>query len=116
MNIVITGATRGLGRALVAEFVAGGHTVFGCGTSGEAIFDLRLAHGPPHDFALVDVAQDVKVSIWATSVLAGHPAIVDADGILELETMPRSLVVVGAGVIGSEYASIFGELGVETAR
>ena len=44
----------------------------------------------------------------------GHPAIVDADGILELETMPRSLVVVGAGVIGSEYASIFGELGVET--
>ena len=43
----------------------------------------------------------------------GHPAIVDADGILELDTMPRSLVVVGAGVIGSEYASIFAELGVE---
>jgi len=42
----------------------------------------------------------------------GHPAIVDADGILELETMPQSLVVVGAGVIGSEYASIFAELGV----
>jgi NAD(P) transhydrogenase len=42
-----------------------------------------------------------------------HPAIVDADGILELETMPRSLVIVGAGVIGSEYASIFGELGVD---
>ncbi|MFM1804556.1 MAG: hypothetical protein RL136_1435 [Planctomycetota bacterium] len=42
-----------------------------------------------------------------------HPAIVDADGILELEKMPRSLVIVGAGVIGSEYASIFGELGVE---
>ena len=43
----------------------------------------------------------------------GHPAIVDADGILELETMPHSLVVVGAGVIGSEYASIFAELGVD---
>ncbi|MEY5061286.1 MAG: Si-specific transhydrogenase [Planctomycetota bacterium] len=42
-----------------------------------------------------------------------HPAIVDADGILELETMPHSLVVVGAGVIGSEYASIFAELGVD---
>ncbi len=42
-----------------------------------------------------------------------HPAVVDADGILELETMPRSLVIVGAGVIGSEYASIFGELGVD---
>ena len=74
MNIVITGATRGLGRALVREFIAGGHTVFGCGTNGEAIFDLRLEYGAPHDFALVDVAQDVKVGIWATSVLAGHGA------------------------------------------
>lgn len=42
-----------------------------------------------------------------------HPAIVDADGILELESMPRTLAIVGAGVIGSEYASIFAELGVE---
>jgi NAD(P) transhydrogenase len=42
-----------------------------------------------------------------------HPAIVDADGILELDTMPHSLVIVGAGVIGSEYAGIFGELGVD---
>jgi NAD(P)-dependent dehydrogenase (short-subunit alcohol dehydrogenase family) len=33
-----------------------------------------LEYGAPNDFALVDVAQDVKVSIWATSVLAGHPA------------------------------------------
>jgi NAD(P)-dependent dehydrogenase (short-subunit alcohol dehydrogenase family) len=74
MNIVITGVTRGLGRALVAEFVAGGHTVFGCGTSGEAIFDLRLSHAPPHDFSVVDVAQDVKVGIWATHVLAGAEA------------------------------------------
>lgn len=41
-----------------------------------------------------------------------HPAIVDADGILEFPSMPRSLVIVGAGVIGSEYASIFAELGV----
>ncbi len=47
------------------------------------------------------------------SVDFGHPAIVDADGILELEAMPHSLVVVGAGVIGSEYASIFAELGVD---
>lgn len=43
-----------------------------------------------------------------------HPAIVDSSGILELEHMPRSLVVVGGGVIGSEYASIFAEMGVKT--
>ena len=49
----------------------------------------------------------------AKSVDFTHPAIVDADGILELESMPRTLAIVGAGVIGSEYASIFAELGVE---
>ncbi len=42
-----------------------------------------------------------------------HRAIVDADGVLELETMPHSLVIVGAGVIGSEYAGVFAELGVD---
>ena len=40
------------------------------------------------------------------------PSIVDCEGILQLDQMPRSLVVVGAGVIGSEYACIFGEMGV----
>ncbi|MBL9147976.1 MAG: Si-specific NAD(P)(+) transhydrogenase [Phycisphaerae bacterium] len=48
------------------------------------------------------------------SVKFAHPHVVDADGILELDRMPRSLVVVGGGVIGSEYACIFAEMGVET--
>jgi NAD(P)-dependent dehydrogenase (short-subunit alcohol dehydrogenase family) len=69
MKIVITGATRGLGRALVAEFIAGGHTVIGCGRGGDAIFDLRMAHGAPHDFSVVDIALDSKVSVWAAKVL-----------------------------------------------
>ena len=42
-----------------------------------------------------------------------HPALVDSTGILQLERMPRSLVVIGGGVIGSEYASIFAQMGVE---
>jgi len=37
--------------------------------------------------------------------------ILDSDGILHLEDIPRSLVVVGAGVIGIEYASMFAALG-----
>lgn len=69
MKIVITGVTRGLGRALVEEFIRGGHTVLGCGRSGEAIFDLRMTHLAPHDFSIVDVAIDTKVSIWAAKIL-----------------------------------------------
>lgn len=69
MKIVITGVTRGLGRALVEEFIRGGHTVFGCGRSGDAIFELRMTHQAPHDFAVVDVAQDSKVALWAARIL-----------------------------------------------
>ena len=39
--------------------------------------------------------------------------ILDSDGILTLETIPRSMVVVGAGVIGIEYASMFAALGTK---
>ena len=69
MKIVITGVTRGLGRALVEEFIRGGHTVIGCGRGGEAIFDLRMTHQAPHDFSVVDVGLDNKVAIWAAKVL-----------------------------------------------
>ncbi len=69
MKIVITGVTRGLGRALAEWYIKAGHTVMGCGRSGEAIFDLRMAHGAPHDFSVVDVGLDTKVAIWAAKIL-----------------------------------------------
>ena len=37
----------------------------------------------------------------------------DSDGILKLAQRPRALVVVGAGVIGIEYASMFAALGTK---
>jgi NAD(P) transhydrogenase len=39
--------------------------------------------------------------------------IVDSDAILSLERIPSSMVVVGAGVIGLEYASMFAALGTK---
>jgi NAD(P) transhydrogenase len=39
--------------------------------------------------------------------------VITSDGILTLQAIPRSVTVVGAGVVGTEYASIFGALGVE---
>ncbi len=38
--------------------------------------------------------------------------ILDSDSILSLDRIPRSLIVVGGGVIGCEYASMFAALGV----
>ncbi len=39
--------------------------------------------------------------------------ILDSDTILRMDRLPRSLAVVGAGVIGCEYASIFTALGIQ---
>ena len=38
--------------------------------------------------------------------------IVDSDGLLSLKRLPKSLTIVGAGVIGCEYASILATLGI----
>lgn len=39
--------------------------------------------------------------------------ILNSDQILELESLPESLLVVGGGVIGCEYATVFSSLGVD---
>lgn len=65
--IVITGVTKGLGRALAEWFIANGHTVAGCGRSAE-ILDLRFTHPAPHDFSVVDVTDETKVAIWAAKL------------------------------------------------
>lgn len=70
--VVITGATRGLGRAAAEEFIRLGHTVLGCGRSGKEIDQLRKSHGTPHDFYPVDVASDTAVKSWASIVLTSH--------------------------------------------
>lgn len=41
-----------------------------------------------------------------------NPQILDSDGIVNLPRLPRSLAVVGAGVIGLEYATIFSALDI----
>ncbi|SEQ68770.1 NAD(P) transhydrogenase [Amphritea atlantica] len=42
-----------------------------------------------------------------------HPRIYNSDTVLTLSHTPRTLIIYGAGVIGSEYASIFSGLGVK---
>ena len=45
------------------------------------------------------------------SVAFDERTIIDSDGIVHLEQVPRTMVVAGAGVIGIEYASMFAALG-----
>ncbi|RRQ25203.1 Si-specific NAD(P)(+) transhydrogenase [Rhodococcus sp. Eu-32] len=62
-----------------------------------------------------------KNVVIATGTSPARPAdvefddyrVLDSDGILNLEFIPASMVVVGAGVIGIEYASMFAALGTK---
>lgn len=62
-----------------------------------------------------------KVIIISTGTRPYHPPHVDFDEhyiyngetILNLDTLPRSLTIIGGGVIGCEYASIFAHIGVK---
>jgi NAD(P) transhydrogenase len=47
------------------------------------------------------------------SVAFDEKTIIDSDGIINLGSVPRSMVVAGAGVIGIEYASMFAALGTK---
>ena len=41
------------------------------------------------------------------------PRVVDSTGLLQLETLPKRLAIIGAGVIGMEFASVFSRFGSE---
>jgi NAD(P) transhydrogenase len=90
------------------------------------LFAAEASFVGPHTLRLSDVVghgqRDVTAAnvVLATGTTATRDPHIPFDGqnvfisddILHLKDLPRSLVVIGAGVIGIEYASIFAALGV----
>jgi NAD(P) transhydrogenase len=91
---------------------------------------LFQGHGrfvDPHRVAVVGVdgqtrtLLDAEFILIATGSSPHHPedvpfdgaVVFDSESILRLPRMPRSLIVLGAGVIGIEYASVFAALGLQ---
>jgi len=84
------------------------------------------AFADPHAILLTGSRGTMTISadkiIIAVGTIPYHPEdlvkidnkyALDSDSILQLPAIPGSLIVVGGGVIGLEYASIFATLGVE---
>ncbi|HEX7180377.1 MAG TPA: SDR family NAD(P)-dependent oxidoreductase [Thermoanaerobaculia bacterium] len=86
-TVLVTGVTRGLGRALAVRLAGLGHVVIGCGRTREAVEELQAELGEPHGFSVVDVASAAEVDAWTRRVLARHP--------------PIDLLVNNAGVINA---------------
>jgi len=91
--------------------------------------NVEVAHGSaafvaPHTLVIRGAAGERRVIAEFVLVAVGtRPAappgmvddgisVVDSDDLLALDELPRSLVVIGGGVIGMEYASMFATLGV----
>ncbi len=64
-NVLISGVTRGLGRAMARRFAALGHRVAGCGRSPEHLASLAAELGDGHRLAAVDVTDAAAVEAWA---------------------------------------------------
>src|SRR5438132_932229 len=81
---------------------------------------LVIGSGPAGHRAAIEGAKlDKKVAIVERMTVLRGPHIpfdgehiCTSDDVLDLDRLPRTLAVVGAGVIGCEYASIFAALGV----
>lgn len=95
------------------------------GRNGVELCQGRAAFVDPHTlrvegFGPPRVVRGERILI-AVGTEAAHPpgvsvdgqTIITADQFLDLEKLPRSMAVVGGGVIGVEYASMFGALGVQ---
>ena len=50
---------------------------------------------------------------WLPIKGCDDPRVVDSTGLLQLETLPKRLAIIGAGVIGMELASVFNRFGSE---
>jgi NAD(P) transhydrogenase len=90
---------------------------------------VQIVHGSARFLdshtVLVSGDQERRVSAERVVIASGtrpaHPrdvefddrTILDSDGLLHLDRIPHSVVVVGAGVIGIEYASMFAALGAK---
>ncbi|MGP1386494.1 MAG: SDR family oxidoreductase [Thainema sp.] len=70
MRIVITGVSRGLGRAMVEGFVEQGHQVLGCARSTEVIRELQQLYDEPHSFSVVDIADEGQVKAWSYRLIS----------------------------------------------
>ncbi len=110
------------------EVLAGHHEVMTAQLAREhvALWHGRATFLDPHTLEVRDVNGTRRAARGTFVVIAtgsvprtppdvpiDHEHLLDSDSVLSMSYLPESLVVVGAGVIATEYASVFASLGVK---
>jgi dihydrolipoamide dehydrogenase len=92
----VEGIAKGTGR------VVGPHQVEVENEGGKKLYDTRFIL-----IATGSVPRDIPIA------KADGKGILNSDHLLEMERVPRSLAVLGAGAVGTEFASMFASFGSE---
>lgn len=74
---------------------------------------VRILSGGEHyeaDNVIIATGSETK---WLPIKGKDDPRVVDSTGLLQLDTLPKRLTIIGAGVIGMEFASVFRRFGSE---
>jgi NAD(P) transhydrogenase len=93
---------------------------------------IRMMHGcakfeDPHHVLVIDPSHRILAQIRLSSCLIAtgskprnpiyvpfdHEKVLDSTRLLEIDHVPKTMIVLGGGIIGSEYASFFAALGTE---
>ena len=72
--------------------------------------DANSVNGYTAPHIIIATGSETK---WLLIPGADDPRVVDSTGLLNLDTLPKRLVIIGAGVIGMEFASVFHRFGSE---
>ena len=72
--------------------------------------DAHSVNGYTASHILIATGSETK---WLPIKGVDDPRVVDSTGLLNLDTLPKRLAIIGAGVIGMEFASVFHRFGSE---
>ena len=75
-----------------------------------AFIDTSTVNGYTAPHIIIATGSETK---WLPIPGTDDPRVVDSTGLLQLDTLPRRLAIIGAGVIGMEFASVFHRFGSE---
>ncbi len=80
--------------------------------SGKGKVEVALATGEKQTLdAKKTIIASGSICKTLPSIPVDHKLVYNSDSILELEKVPESIIVVGAGAVGCEFASIFAHVG-----
>ncbi|MEM8750264.1 MAG: glutathione-disulfide reductase [Pseudomonadota bacterium] len=95
----------------------------GLDSNNVEMFDTRAVLRGKHEIYLVNedrsvTADKILIAVGGTpnrhEALDGHELGIVSDDAFDLETLPKSIIIAGAGYIAVEFAGIFAGLGVDT--